>query len=34
MHPRYLESLIDRRARRAIPAGDGVTEDDVHPPLR
>jgi sialic acid synthase SpsE len=33
MHPRYLDSLIDRRASRAIAAGDGVSEDDVHPPL-
>ncbi len=33
MHPRYLDSLIDRRAGRAIAAGDGVGEDDVQPPL-
>jgi N-acetylneuraminate synthase len=33
MHPKYLDSLIGRRAVRAIAAGDGVCEDDVQPPI-
>jgi N-acetylneuraminate synthase len=29
MHPRHLPQLAGRRARRAIPAGDGIREEDV-----
>jgi sialic acid synthase SpsE len=33
MHPSLLPALVGRRARRAIAAGDGITENDLDPPL-
>lgn len=34
LHPRRMAELEGRKAARAIMAGDGVTEEDVDPPLQ